>query len=83
MSLADRVDDIPDGLPPSALYVLRVLVDADSWMMFDDLLHETLLAQSTVHYALDRLEAEGLVDRRPGSDNPGKREYRSTICSNI
>jgi len=79
MTLADRIDELPDGLPPSALYVLRVLVDSDGWVNSHELKHDTLLPESTIHYAVDRLEAEGLVERRPISNNPGKRQYRSNI----
>jgi DNA-binding PadR family transcriptional regulator len=79
VSLADREDDLPDGLPPSALYVLRVLVDTGSWMTMDELMQDTLLPESTLYYALDRLEAENLINRRTKSSNPRKRQYRAAI----
>jgi len=75
MTLAELGDEIPDGLPPSALYVLRVLIDEDSWMTLESLEHQTLLPESTLYYALDRLEAEDLVKRRPDRTHPGKRQF--------
>lgn len=75
MTLAELGDEIPDGLPPSALYVLRVLIDEGSWMTPESLSNQTLLPDSTLYYALDRLEAEDLIKRRPDRTNPGKREF--------
>jgi predicted transcriptional regulator len=48
-------------------------------MTMDELMQDTLLPESTLYYAIDRLEAEGLVERRPTSSNPGKREYQYNV----
>jgi len=78
MSLADRVDEIPDGLPPSALYVLRVLVDADA-MTSVQIERETLLPDRTVRYALDQLRDADLVESRPSTVDPRKQLHSATL----
>ena len=78
MSLADQSDEIPDDLAPSALYILRGLVDADEPMTTAQLEHDTLLPKRTIRYGLDRLRSDSLVETQPSPSDP-RREHHIAL----
>lgn len=67
-------------LPPSAKLVAKVL-ESDEPLTHGELAEESLLPDRTVRYALNRLEAVGLVESRYSFDDARKQVYVRTIAT--
>ncbi|MFC7074232.1 MarR family transcriptional regulator [Halovenus rubra] len=65
-------------LPPSAKLVARVL-RAEGPLPQGDIAAESLLPERTVRYALNRLEADNLIERQYSLSDARKQVYTVTV----
>lgn len=68
--MCDQLED----MPPSVKLVYKVL-EYEGECTLPDVREETLLPQRTARYALERLEAEELVDKRPNPSDARQSLY--------
>jgi len=78
MTLADYADEIPEDLPPSALFVLWALMYYGS-MTTAELHDKTMLKTGTIRDATRRLRDRGLAETNPGIVDPRKKRHVATL----
>ena len=74
--MSSVVPDSLDDQPPSVKLVYYVLRADGEWLSISDITEETRLKQSTTHWALRRLDEEGVIEYRSVVHDVRKREYR-------
>lgn len=78
MSLTAHSDEIPDDLTPSALFVLRVLVENEA-MTTAQLRDDTLLNERTLRLAINHLREADLVESVPDATGPRRKKHVATL----
>ncbi|WP_425433327.1 MarR family transcriptional regulator [Haloarcula rubra] len=77
MTGSTMTDDVLEDLPPSAKLVYKVL-EEDEPRTQQEIRDESWLCDRTTRYAVDRLEAAGLITSRPNPSDARQELYQRT-----
>lgn len=75
----DRLAD----LPPSAKYILAILLAADEPLGQSEVIERTALPERTVRNGADRLEEAGLIESGPPPNHEGLRRTFYYVCEEV